>query len=100
MKLAVKIILGVSIGIIVIFAIMIAVVLIVGVNTMSNMEGEFLDRAHKIRMTDETNPWFGMNCNEMLDFSASEHHDVMYDSMHLEFHEHYLLQCPQIKPVK
>lgn len=94
MKLAVKIILGVSIGIIVIFAIMIAVVLIVGVNTMSNMEGEFLDMAHEIRMTDGTNPWFGMNCNEMLDFSASDHHNGMHDSMHLEFHEHYLLQCP------
>lgn len=94
MKLAVKIILGVSIGIIVIFAIMIAVVLIVGVNTMSNMEGGFLDMAHEIRMTDETNPWFGMNCNEMLDFSASDHHNGMHDSMHLEFHEHYLLQCP------
>lgn len=94
MKLAVKIILGVSIGIIVIFAIMIAVVLIVGVNTMSNMEGEFLDMAHEIRMTDETNPWFGMNCNEMLDFSASDHHNGMQDSMHLEFHEHYRLQCP------
>ncbi len=94
MKLVVKIIIGVSIGIIAIFAIMITVVLITGINTMSNMEGEFLDMAHEIRMTDKANPWFGMNCDEMLDFSASDHHNQMRDSMHMEFHEHYLLQCP------
>jgi len=93
-KLAVKIIIGVSIGIIAIFVIMVTTVLIVGVSTMSNREGEFLDIAHEIRMTDEANPWFGMNCDEMLDFSASDYHDIMQDSMHLEFHEHYLLQCP------
>ena len=93
MKLAVKIIIGVSIGVVAIFAIMIAVVLIVGMNTMSNMEGGFLDMAREIRMTDEANPWFGMNCDEMLDFSASDHHDTMHDSMHLEFHEYYLQQC-------
>jgi hypothetical protein len=93
-KLVVKIIIGVSIGIIAIFAIMVAVVLITGVNTMSNMEGEFLDMAHEIRMTDKANPWFGMNCDEMLDFSASEHHNRMHDSMHMKFQEHYQLQCP------
>jgi hypothetical protein len=93
-KLTAKIIFGVSIGIIIIFAIMIATVLMVRVNTMSNMEGEFLDIAHEIRMTDKSNPWFGMNCNEMLDFSTSGSYNKMQDSMHFEFQEHYLLQCP------
>jgi hypothetical protein len=93
-KLVTKVIIGISTGIIAIFAIMVAVVLITGVNTMSNMEGEFLDMAHEIRMTDKENPWFGMNCDEMLDFSATDHHNKMHDSMHMEFHEHYLLQCP------
>ena len=94
MKLVTKVIIGISTGIIAIFAIMVAVVLITGVNTMSNMEGEFLDMAHEIRMTDKENPWFGMNCDEMLDFSTTDHHNKMHDSMHMEFHEHYLLQCP------
>ena len=84
---------GISIGIVVIFAIMVATVLIVGINTMSNLEGGFIDKSNEMRMGDETNPWFGMNCDEMLNYSGSEQHNLMHDSMHIEFHEHYLQQC-------
>ena len=84
---------GISIGIVVIFAIMVATVLIVGINTMSNLEGGFIDKSNEMRMRDETNPWFGMNCDEMLNYSGSEQHNLMHDSMHIEFHDHYLQQC-------
>ncbi len=84
---------GISIGIVVIFAIMVATVLIVGINTMSNLEGGFIDKSNEMRMGDEANPWFGMNCDEMLNYSGSEQHNLMHDSMHIEFHEHYLQQC-------
>ncbi len=38
-------------------------------------------------------PWSGLDCDEMLDFSGSEKHDLMHESMHMEFHEHYLDNC-------
>jgi len=41
---------------------------------------------------DET-PWDGLNCDEMLYFSASDEHSLMEDSMHMEFHEHYINDC-------
>jgi len=41
---------------------------------------------------DET-PWGGLNCDEMLDFSASDEHSLMEDSMHMEFHEYYINNC-------
>ena len=42
-------------------------------------------------------PWSGMDCNEMLDFSGMAEHNLMDDTMHLEFHEHYLDNCSDIK---
>jgi len=41
---------------------------------------------------DET-PWDGLNCDEMLDFGASDEHNLMEDSMHMEFHEYYINNC-------
>ena len=38
-------------------------------------------------------PWDGLNCDEMLDFSASDEHSLMEDSMHMEFHEDYINHC-------
>jgi len=93
MRLATKIIIGISIVIVAIFAIMVATVLIVGINTMSNLEGEFMDKSNEMKMGSEVKPWFGKSCDEMLDFSGSEQHNLMHDSMHIKFHEHYLQQC-------
>ena len=41
---------------------------------------------------DET-PWGGLNCDEMLDFSDSDEHSLMKDSLHMEFHEYYINNC-------
>ena len=41
---------------------------------------------------DET-PWDGLNCDKILDFSASDEHSLMEDSMHMEFHEDYINHC-------
>jgi len=42
-------------------------------------------------------PWAGLNCTEMLDFSATADHNLMDDIMHIEFHEHYLNSCSDMK---
>jgi hypothetical protein len=46
---------------------------------------------------DETKPWFGLSCGEMLDFSGSDNHHMMHDSMHMEFHNYYFDHCSEIK---
>ena len=43
----------------------------------------------------DAKPWIGLNCDGMLDFSASEMHDLMHDSMHMEFHQHYISNCSE-----
>jgi len=95
MKLATKIIIGASIGIVAIFGIMVATVLITGFNTMSNFEDglENDDRSFEIGNSDDVKPWSGMNCDEMLDFSGTGQHGMMQDSVHMQFHEHYMQQC-------
>jgi len=42
-------------------------------------------------------PWAGLDCNEMLDFSASEEHIVMNMDMHIEFHTDFLENCSDMK---
>ncbi|MCH7967545.1 MAG: hypothetical protein IIB02_09070 [Thaumarchaeota archaeon] len=42
--------------------------------------------------SDET-PWGELNCDEMLDFSDSDEHSLMKDSLHMEFHEYYINNC-------
>ena len=91
MKLATKIIIGASIGIVAIFGIMVATVLVTGFNTMSNFED---DRSFEMGNSgDDVKPWSGMNCDEMLDFSGTGQHGMMQDSVHMQFHEHYMQQC-------
>ncbi len=41
----------------------------------------------------EAKPWAGLDCTEMLDFSATSDHNLMDDIMHIEFHEHYMNSC-------
>ena len=45
----------------------------------------------------DVEPWSGLNCDEMLDFSGSDEHDLMNESMHLEFHDHYMDNCSDIE---
>ena len=64
MKLSYKIIIGIAIGIIAIFAIMIAVVLVVSVNTMSQFEDEFVERAIEIRELNDAQIIENVNLDE------------------------------------
>ncbi len=49
------------------------------------------------RMVSSAMPWMGLNCDEMLDFSGSDEHHRMHDSMHMEFHQHYFDHCSEIE---
>ena len=41
---------------------------------------------------DET-PWDGLNCDKMLDFSASDQHQDLTMDQHMKFHEYYINHC-------
>lgn len=62
MRLAFKIIIGVVIALIAVFAILIAVVFVVGMNAMSQIDGEFIEIAREYgelndaRIVDNSNP--------------------------------------------
>ena len=47
--------------------------------------------------TVDAKPWVGLDCNEMLDFSASEEHTSMDIDMHIEFHTHFIENCSDMK---
>ncbi len=47
--------------------------------------------------TVDARPWTGLDCNEMLDFSASEEHTAMDIDMHIEFHTHFIENCSDMK---
>ncbi len=47
--------------------------------------------------TVDAKPWAGLDCNEMLDFSASEEHTAMDIDMHTEFHTHFMENCSDMK---
>jgi len=38
-------------------------------------------------------PWGELNCDEMLDFSASDQHQNLTMDQHMKFHEHYINHC-------
>ncbi len=42
---------------------------------------------------DETKPWLGLSCDEMLDFSASDQHQDITMEQHMEFHQYYYDRC-------
>ena len=46
---------------------------------------------------DETKPWLGMSCDEMLDFSASDQHRDITMDQHMEFHQYYFDHCSEIE---
>ncbi len=49
---------------------------------------------------DETKPWLGLNCDEMLDFSASEQHQDITMEQHMEFHNYYYDHCSDTELAK
>ncbi|MEE9339532.1 MAG: hypothetical protein V3U87_15775 [Methylococcaceae bacterium] len=38
-------------------------------------------------------PWVGLTCDGMLDFSATEEHQGLTMDQHMEFHNHYYDNC-------
>ncbi len=47
--------------------------------------------------TVDAKPWTGLDCNEMLDFSASEEHTALDINMHIEFHTHFIENCSDME---
>lgn len=48
----------------------------------------------------QDNPWDGLSCEEMLDFSmGSEHQDLTMDQ-HMEFHSYYFDHCSETESVE
>jgi len=43
----------------------------------------------------QDNPWDGLSCDEMIDFSGSDEHHLMGNSMHMEFHSYYFDHCSE-----
>ena len=43
----------------------------------------------------DAKPWFGLSCDEMIDFSGSNEHHSMHESMHMEFHQYYYDHCSE-----
>ena len=43
----------------------------------------------------EIKPWLGLNCDKMLDFSASKQHQDMTMDQHMEFHQYYYDHCSE-----
>jgi len=60
--------------------------------------GLIMSPSEKTMSEFDVKPWLGLDCDEMLDFSGTEKHNMMYDSMHIEFHEHYMDNCSDIEP--
>ncbi len=58
--------------------------------------GNFLQNNNGFMGMIDAKPWFGLSCHEMLDFSGSDNHHMMHDSMHMEFHQYYFDHCSEI----
>ncbi len=43
----------------------------------------------------DTKPWIGLGCDEMIDFSGSDEHHSMGNSMRMEFHQYYFGHCSE-----
>ena len=68
---------------------LVALVAIIGVsNYVQNQTNGFIGM-------NDTKHWFGLDCDEMIDFSGSEEHHLMHDSMHMEFHQYYSNHCSE-----
>ncbi len=43
----------------------------------------------------DAEPWVGLSCDEMLDFSASDGHQLLTNDQHMEFHNYYFDRCSE-----
>ncbi len=75
--------------------VIIAIAVLLG-GLVAVMAGNFSDQDQTSAM-DETKPWLGMSCDEMLDFSASDQHQDITMDQHMEFHQYYFDHCSEIE---
>ncbi len=66
-----------------------AIVVIIGGNySVQNQTSGFMGM-------DDVKPWFGLSCDEMIDFSGLDEHHSMDNSAHMEFHQYYFEHCSE-----
>ncbi len=75
----------------------IIIVIAVGLVTIVAILGGNYFVQNQITEMDDTKPWLGMSCDEMLDFSASEQHQNITMDQHMEFHQYYFDHCSEIE---
>ena len=75
----------------------IVIAIAVGLVTIVAILGGNYFVQNQITEMDETKPWLGMSCDEMLDFSASEQHRDITMDQHMEFHQYYFDHCSEIE---
>jgi hypothetical protein len=62
----------------------ITVAIIVGLGALVVViAGSFLQNNTGFMGMGDAKPWFGLSCGEMLDFSGSDNHHMMHDSMQI-----------------
>ena len=75
----------------------IVIAIAVGLVTIVTILGGTYFTQNQITEMDETKPWLGMSCDEMLDFSASDKHQDITMDQHMEFHQYYFDHCSEIE---
>ncbi len=76
----------------------IIVAIIVGLGALVVViTGSFLQNNNGFMGMSDAKPWFGLGCDEMLDFSASEQHQDITMDQHMEFHQYYFDHCSEIE---
>ena len=75
----------------------IIIVIAVGLVTIVAILGGNYFVQNQITEMDETKPWLGLSCDEMLDFSASDQHQDITMDQHMEFHQYYFDHCSEIE---
>ncbi len=43
----------------------------------------------------DAEPWIGLDCDEMLDFTMSPEHQNITMDQHMEFHQYYFEHCSE-----
>jgi len=80
--------------------IIIAIIVGLGALVVVTAGNYFLQNNTGFMGMNDAKPWFGLGCDEMLDFSGSDKHHMMHDSMHMEFHQYYFEHCSEIEGVE
>jgi len=67
----------------------------VGIGAIVAIIGGNYSVLNQINEMNEAKPWTGLNCDEMLDFSASDEHQDLTTDQHMEFHQYYFDHCSE-----